>query len=317
MIISNKNNHLLSKFIDNLLPEDADIKLLFNKDFNGDNQKEVVVGYQSQAQSTFMYPSLVLLYVYRENSSYQYKKFLHTNIDNEPDSIYGVYDGAYAVDTTGDDLPELVLALSMGNGHFVTPYLFSFVDNEISTWYPERDEASYAHGSMYVVDENKDGIYGVVVEYSTYGNEEDITYTSEASAHIRASYIYTWDGMTYTRKPYKIFRPKYKIFNSTAIFLYSIWQEDYQRAFKYAEIPLLIGLDGLDRPLFEVFKEYAKNEIRPVLLKNLVDHKLSYGGGSFLYSSYKGEYNNFYFKLLPGLDFYKITDLRITPADQV
>jgi len=230
---------LMSQYVQKLIPEDAIVNFIFKEDFDGDGTSEAVIGYSILEAWDFS-----VLYVNRYNDGYKHKLVLTTGGEN-PDSIYDVADGMYGLldvacvaDTNGDGKPELVLALTAGNGHFITPLIFHWEGKVPSlAW---RTGEGFYQGLQRVNDVDGDGIYEIIVEHSIY-NEYGIIQGSEANPHIRTSNYYKWNGETYLPNQYTLSKPEYDAYNTAANFLISLWNDNYEYAYKHITAPSFLG----------------------------------------------------------------------------
>jgi len=260
-----KVDHSFSEYVAKRVPRGAVIDYIFFEDFDGDGEKEAVIGY---TQFSPFPPESSVIFIKRQQTGYTH---LILTDDRDIDfSEYGIFDQASAADTDGDGVPELVISLAVGSEHYITLLVFDWLEGIPRLTL--RTEESFYHGSLEVSDHDEDGIYEMVVESSSMeGNE--ILELDEACFHVRESCCYKWDGQNYVKWPYQVRMP-YQSYNMAVEFLMTLWKQEYKRAYKMVRMPAIMGLDGLDDSSLPAFKRYIERNIRPVLVRNLLKKKL-------------------------------------------
>jgi len=258
----------IAQYIHGLLPPSAEITFLYQEDFDGDKQNEIVLGYTNWES----FPPVFSVYLINFNGEELTHSCILTNTCN-PKSLYdesagieGIIDCAFVADTNGDGKSELIIALATGNGHFLTPYIFHWVNKTPAlVW---KEEKTFYHGSLDVKDVDLDGIFETVIEESIwYG--KDIFSLAEASPHMRLCSIYKWDGRAYEQKPFLPQDPIRIGHNISLQFLVSIAKGEYTSAYKLIQLPYFLGLDALDDSSLDAFQRHVNKNILPLLNRNL------------------------------------------------
>ncbi|MDA8097539.1 MAG: hypothetical protein RDV00_02660 [Clostridia bacterium] len=266
-----------SEYIRELLPENVEVNFIFREDFDGDGRNELVLGYsfaEPEQQAGLQFEVLCLA-----PCPHGFTRGLVLStvpgadpLYGEDDEIHGVFDAAYAVDTNGDGRPELVLGLTAGNGHFVTPYVFHWTRGlPVLAW---TTGEAYHHGALYVVDEDGDGVFEVVIEGSRFADEGEIISVPEAGPHLRERSVCTWDGSTYDCRTFPA-SPLHSAYQTALTFLWSLWKDDYETAYRLTLLPTFLGLAGLDDSSLNAFRRRVNEYLRPALVRNLEKGSLS------------------------------------------
>ncbi len=260
-----KNRPGMAGYLKRLIPSKAIIDFVFKEDFDGDGLEEAVVGYTELIPFP---PETSVVWVKSEGT-----EFKHALLLPEPDGREvhaGIFDNAAAVDTDNDGLPELVLSLSAGNGHYIFVSIYDWINGEpVSVW--KSEEPCY-HGSMNVLDVDNDGTFEIIADSGTMEGKE-ILALEEAGYHMRKSCCYKWDGNSYKGSEFGVRMP-YLSYNNAVLFLQHLWRQDYKKAYEMALLPCFMGLDGLDDSSLNEFKKYINRKIRPALRRNLSKGRL-------------------------------------------
>ena len=300
----------IAQYIRKLVPQLAEINFLYQEDFDGDGQNEIIIGYTNQEH----FPPISSVIIIKYNGEKLKHQCILTNTNN-PDSLYdesagieGIIDCGFVADTNGDGKSELIIALISGNGHFLTPYIFHWVNKAPTLIWNEKK--AFYHGSLDVRDFDLDGIFETVIEESIwYG--DDMFSLAEASPHMRLAYIYKWDGKTYRKKPFQP-RDTNRIGHNISLeFLVNIAQGKYNKAYKLIQLPYFLGLDGLDNNSLEAFKEYVDKNILPLLSKNLQQGLLT----PVDWGCFQGKEHDFIFQWFNDKGCIKIHSITIYPSD--
>ena len=261
-----KNGSGMTGYLKKLIPPKAIIDFVFKEDFDGDGLEEAVVGYTELIPFP---PETSVVWLKSEG-----EELKHVMLLPEPDgkdAHAGVFDDAAAVDTDNDGLPELVLSLSEGNGHYISANVYDWINGEpVSVW--KSEEPCY-HGSMDVVDIDNDGVFEIITDSGTMEGKEILAFEA-AGYHMRKSCCYKWDGNSYKESVYEVRMP-YLSYNRAVLFLQYLWQKDYKKAYEMVLMPGFMGLDGLDDSSLNEFKKYVNKHIRPTLRRNLSKGRLA------------------------------------------
>ncbi|PKM90055.1 MAG: hypothetical protein CVU87_03430 [Firmicutes bacterium HGW-Firmicutes-12] len=300
----------IAQYIHKLLPPSSEITFLYQEDFDGDNQDEIILGLTNCETSP---PNFSVFFISYNGQDLTHQCIL-TNTCN-PESLYdessgieGIIDNAFVADTNGDGKSELIITLITGNGHFLTPYLFNWV-NKVPTLVWTVNKTFY-HGSLDVMDVDLDGIFEVVIEESIwYG--KDILSLAESSPHMRLSNLYKWDGKTYKQKPFQPQDTDRIGHNISLYFLLSIAKAKYNRAYELIQLPYFLGLNGVDDNSFDSFLRYLNKNILPILNKNLEKGLLIPADLGY----FKGEDNDFIFRWSKDKGLIKIHSITINPKN--
>lgn len=276
--------HSISDYVKKLIPDEADILFIFEEDFDGDGINEIIIGY-----TTWESGASTVLWVHPNKP--QHLCILSTDYETKAlygteDDIIGVVDGAHAMDTNGDGKPELILALTAGNGHFVSLYIFHWKeDTPTLAW---RTDEDFAHGTSYIGDFDYDGVYEAAIEGLTYIGDEQIIAACEAGPHVRMGIKVKWDGTKYAVSPHQVRLPDDLVYNAAVTFLVAVWNEDYDAAYRAAAVPTFLGIDGLDNISPEAFTKILQEKVRPRLAHNLKKGLLIPNRASNDYAFFKG-----------------------------
>lgn len=293
----------LSEFVKSILPSNATVNFILEADFNGDGRQEVVLGYRVYESSSYQ----VILYLYNNRGKQEYSMLLSTE-EGTPYWGLGVYDGAFAADTTGNKKPDLVLALTVGAGHFVTILVFQWINNSPSLLW--QSTQSYYHGSVSVAEEDNKGTYGILSEWSEY-SDDDIIVQCEAFIHIRMSMLYKFNGTTFVPSPRPVSRDR-QVYNVADRFITSLAKKDYEAAYKMILLPFFFKLGGLDDSSPATFKRYVNKEVIPALERNIKDGDRIYPGEpSATYISFKGKYDIFNMNIELDTEGAKIASIHV------
>jgi hypothetical protein len=298
----------ISKFVKDLVPEDADIVFLHKGDINGDGREEVLVGISYFDVSKYIY-TMYLIYLTEEGP--EHKLFL-TTVENR-DSLYdsnsdilGAIADVFIVDTNGDGSNELVICTTMGTGHYVTVFIFHWNGRiPVLVWKSDL----YAQGIVDVIAPEKDGGFSITVESRTFSEDMNIFCHYMTAVYVTESCLIKWDGNTYAVHPLEL-RDENIRHNISVRFLESVWNEDYLTAYTLVELPAYLGLRGLDECSFQAFEAHAKQYVRPVLAENLNGEVLS----QVEHCLFQGKKNEFYFRFSKMTGSLKIEALTISPA---
>jgi hypothetical protein len=261
-----KSGCRMSGYIRRHIPEGAVIDFIFQEDFDRDGQMEAVVGYTEFSPFP---PESSIIYFKQLDDDYKYTELL----SNKSQIIFsdsGIYDNAAVVDLNGDGIPELMLALASGNGHYITLFIFDWIDGTpCLSW---NSEECFYHGSAEVSDMDGDGLCGILVESGTQQGQEVIA-LSEACYHVREGCLFKWNGTDYIKYSSKVRMP-YMSYNTAVDFLLGLWKNDYNKTYSMVMMPGFMGLEGLDDSSLNAFKKYVIKNINPVLMRNLSKGKL-------------------------------------------
>lgn len=257
----------LSEYITSQLPEGAVVDFIFYEDFDGDGEKEAVIGVTRFAP--FPPDSAVLIVKAEKNGDIAHDWFMFRESPHGFEQA-GVIDSAASADTDGDGLKEVVISRVFGHKHEID---ITVIDWEGAAphqvWHSGQ---AYFHGSLQVADTDGDGIAEIVVEFGTQDGHEVIS-AEEACYHVRESKVYKWDGKSYCAYPRNVDMP-YASFNTAVRFLKAVWKRDYEKAYSMVLIPPFSGLDGLDDPSLPAFKNYISRKVMPALSRNIEKGKL-------------------------------------------
>ena len=260
-----KNNSGMTGYLKKLIPSKAIIDFVFKEDFDGDGLEEAVVGYTELMPFP---PESSVVWLKFEGMELKHIKLLPEA--GRQDAYNGVFDNAAAVDTDNDGLPELVLSLSTGNGHYISVSVYDWIyGRPVSVW--KSDEPCY-HGSMDIADVDNDGVFEIITDSGTMEGKEILAF-EEAGYHMRKSCCYKWDGTTYKGSEYGVRMP-YLSFNCAVLFIQCLWQQEYKKAYEMVIMPGFMGLEGLDDSSLSKFKKFVNKHIIPVLCRNLSKGRL-------------------------------------------
>lgn len=286
----------MSAYIESIIPKERYLKFIFLEDFNGDGRDEAIIGYSVHDEA---YADLYVKYIFDRGTGYDQQDVLCTG---EGD-WNGAYDCAYTGDTNGDGRPEFILALGAGSGHFVVPYAFHLIDGRLElVW---QAEEPYPNGYVLLEDIDGDGIYEIVVNSISLGEESEIIENP-----VRACICWKWDQKEYYPRFAGYLRPEEEALAAATAFLYHIWKGHNEKALEYAYLPCFLGIGGLGGLGSENFKIYADQELRPLLQRNLTDGKLK---TEYDFSVYGGMLNgptdSFYVEVLKIDSEYRVVQL--------
>jgi len=295
----------LSEYITSQLPEGAVVDFIFYEDFDGDGDKEAVIGVTRFAP--FPPDSAVMIVKAGKNGEIGHDWFMFR--ESPPGcELPGVIDSAAAADTDGDGLKEAVISRVFGHRHEID---ISVIDWEGSVphqaWYSGR---TFFHGSLEVADTDGDGTAEIVVEFGTQDGHEVIS-AEEACYHVRESMVYKWNGKSYGARPRSVEMP-YASFNTAVRFLTAIWKRDYEKAYSMVMIPPFSGLDGLDDSSLPAFKDYIIKKVMPALSRNIEKGKLLPAEPYDTCCHFSGPEDDFTVELAKTGDGVKISGIVIT-----
>jgi hypothetical protein len=302
-----KTDRSFSEYAGKHIPKGAVIDYIFYEDFDGDGEKEAVIGY---TQFSPFPPESSIIFIKRADNGYSH--LVLTEDRHIEFSDFGIFDQASAADTDGDGLPELIISLAAGNGHYITLFVFD--------WYEGiprlalRTEEGFYHGSLEVCDTDGDRVFELVVESgSMKGNE--ILELDESCFHVRESCFYKWDGLSYIKWPHHVRMP-YQSYNMAVEFLMVLWKQEYRRAHEMAYLPAFMGLDGLDDCNLNAYKRYIEKNIRPVLLRNLLKKKLVPSEPYDAYCMFNGSEDDFTVELVREKGLLKVQSLNVYKKEE-
>lgn len=261
-----KSGSGMTGYLKKLIPSKAIIDFVLKEDFDGDGSEEAVVGYTE----LIPFPPETSV-VYLKNAWVEFK---HVMLLPDP-NLTGVHTGSIfdnvaAADTDCDGLPELVLSLAAGNGHYITVSVFDWINGEpVSVW---KSNEPFYHGSMEVLDVDNDGMFEIVIESGTMDGKEILS-LEEAGYHMRKSCCNKWDGNSFKDSVFEVRMP-YLSYNCAVKFLLYLWQQDYKKAYEMVLMPGFMGLHGLDDSSFGAFRKYINKHIRPSFCRNLSKGRL-------------------------------------------
>jgi hypothetical protein len=257
----------LSEYVASQLSEGAVVDFIFYEDFDGDGQKEAVIGVTRFAP--FPPDSAVLIVKAGENGGFGHEWFVLQETPYGCEQA-GVIDNAAAADTDGDGRKEAVISRVFGHRHEIDITVIDWDGTApYQAWHSGR---VFFHGSVEVADSDDDGVAEIIVEFGTQDGHEVIS-PEEACYHVRKSMVFKWDGKCYRAHARSVDMP-YASFNTAVDFLKAIWLRDYEKAYSMVMIPPFSGLCGLDDPSLPAFKEYINKKVMPALSRNIEKGKL-------------------------------------------
>lgn len=261
----NRSGQSMAAYIKKLIPSKAIIDFVYKEDFDGDGMEEALVGYTELIPFP---PETSVIWVKAEGEDLSHVKLM-PDIGRGAEQG-GVFDNAAVADTDGDGLPELVLSLSAGSGHYISVVVCDWAEGTPVSYLIGK-EPLY-HGSMEVADIDNDGIHEVITDRGTMEGSEILSF-DEAGYHMRKSCCYKWDGLSYKASACEVRMP-YLSFNKAVLFIQYLWQQEYKKAYDMVIMPGFVGLSGLDDSSINEFKKYVNRMVRPVLRKNLSKSRL-------------------------------------------
>lgn len=303
-----KSGSGMSDFVRQHIPEGAVIDFIFREDFDADGQMEAIVGFTEFSPFP---PESSVLYFKKSGDIYDCNKILCAE-NHVIFSEYGIYDNAVVADLNGDGIPKLILSLASGNGHYITLFIFDWVDGIPSlAWY--SNECFY-HGSVEVMDTDGDGLFEIVVESGTHAGQE-ILALSEACYHVREGCYFKWDGSDYVKHSNEVRMP-YQSYNAAVKFLNGLWKHDYSNTYNMAIMPGFVGLEGLDDCSLTAFRKFVRKNIRPALTRNLSKSKLMPAEPYDSYCVFNGSEDDFTVELVKDKGVLKVQTLNIYKRSQ-
>jgi hypothetical protein len=307
-----------SEYVRELLPDWAEVNFIFREDFDGDGREELLLGYSFTEPEQHSGLHFEVLWLASCPHGFVRRLILSTvpgadSMYGEADDIYGVFDAAYAADTNGDGRPELILGLTAGNGHFVTPYVFHWMRGlPMLVW---RTAEAYGHGALDVVDEGGEGIFEISIESSRFADETEIVSVPEAGPHLRERSVCRWNGHTYVCDTHPASR-LHSGYQAAVSFLWSLWKGDYEIAYRLTLLPTFLGLDGLDDSSLDAFRRQVDEQLRPALVRNL-DRGGLLPEPSHSFCWFEGAEDFFSLGLMGDKDGVKVVSVYVNPKDEV
>lgn len=257
----------LSEYVKSQMPEGAVVDFIFFEDFDGDGEKEAVIGVTRFAP--FPPDSAVMIVRTERDRGIGHEWFVLQEPPHGCEQT-GVIDNAAAADTDGDGRKEVVISRTFGHSHDIDITVIDW--NGTAPYQAWHSGRTFFHGSVEVVDTDCDGIAEIIVEYGTQDGHEVIS-SEEACYHVRESSVYKWDGSCYRARARSVDMP-YASYNTAVGFLKAIWLRDYEKAYSMVMIPPFSGLVGLDDPSLPAFKDYIGKNVMPALSRNIGKGKL-------------------------------------------
>ncbi|MCF8012137.1 MAG: hypothetical protein K9L17_12950 [Clostridiales bacterium] len=255
----------MSEYAHHLVPEKADINFIFKEDFDNDGELEAVIGYNNWDEC--MFGNFYILLISQHQDAFEHQWVLTPENKIYESYLHSFPKTAYAVDTTGDGLPELVLGLGLpGTAYNMSPLVIQWHKGlPRPIW---KTSETFIEGKLHVVDDNNDGVYDIVIEKAIF-DYTDIVSAGGTLPSVQQSTLYKWNEGTYTPNVYSVLAPKDRAFNTAVFFLSAIYKEDYKTAHQLVLLPTFMKLDGLDEFNIDAFSSYVRSNIRPTLAKDI------------------------------------------------